>query len=40
MKDTLYADDLVLMNKTVEGLKKGFCKIKKCIGEQGTESES
>ena len=36
MKEFLYADDLVLISETMEGLKKRFLK---CIGEQGIDSE-
>ena len=38
MKEALYADDLVLMSETMEGLKERL-QMEKCIGEQGTESE-
>ena len=40
LKEVLYANDLVLINKMLEGLKERFFKMEKCIGEQGSEGES
>ena len=39
MKKILYADDLVHMIETMEGMKKRLFKMEKCIGKQGSKGE-
>ena len=39
ISEMLYADDLVLTSKTMEGLREKFCKWKEAFCEQGAEGE-